>query len=69
MITDRFTARVLGALVLSLALIIDVSCFLFARPETRSQPRFGVVVAVSSIPLFAIGAWLLRKASSLKETE
>ena len=69
MITDRMTARVLGLLVLSLSFIIDVSCVIFARAETRQNPRFFVVVAVTSLPLFAVGALLLRKASRMKEDE
>lgn len=67
MITDRMTAKVLGVLVLFLTLIIDTSCFIFARPETRSNPRFAVVVAITSIPLFVVGALFLRKASTMKE--
>lgn len=67
MITDRMTAKVLGVLVLFLTLIIDTSCFIFARPETRSNPRFAVVVAITSIPLFVAGALFLRKASTMKE--
>ena len=69
MLTDRMTAKVLGFLVLVLTLLIDTSCFIFARPETRQSPRFAVIVAVTSLPLFVIGALLLRKASSLKEDE
>lgn len=67
MITDRMTAKVLGVLVLFLTLIIDTSCFIFARPETRSNPRFAVVVAITSIPLFVVGALFLRKASTMKD--
>ena len=67
MITDRMTAKVLGVLVLFLTLIIDTSCFIFARPETRSNPRFAVVVAITSIPLYVVGALFLRKASTMKE--
>jgi hypothetical protein len=48
MITDRMTARVLGLLVLFLAMLVDTSCFMFARPETRQNPRFTMVVVVSS---------------------
>ena len=69
MITDRMTARVLGVVVLLLALLIDVSCFLFARPETRQSPRFAVVVLVASVPMFLIGGLLLRKAARMKDEE
>jgi hypothetical protein len=69
MITDRMTAKVLGLVVLMLALLIDTSCFIFARPETRSNPRFTVVVAVSSLPMFLVSALLFRKASRMKDDE
>jgi hypothetical protein len=65
-ITDRFTARVLGALVLVITALIDVSCFLFTRPEVRVRPSFPLVVIVPSLPLVALGVYLLRKASRLK---
>ena len=67
MITDRLTARVLGYVVLLLAFLIDTSCFIFARPEVRQSPRFAVVVMVFSLPLFLIGALLLRKAARMKD--
>jgi hypothetical protein len=67
MITDRMTAKVLGLVVLMLALLIDTSCFIFARPETRANPRFTAVVAITSLPMFLVGALLLRKASRMKE--
>jgi uncharacterized membrane protein len=67
MITDRMTARVLGLIVLVLALIIDVTCFLFARPETRESSRYVVVVAVTSAPLFLVGGLLLLKGSRMKD--
>ena len=69
MITVRLTARVLGVVVLLLALLIDTSCFMFARPETRQSPRFAVVVMVPSLPLFLIGALLLRRAARMKDDD
>lgn len=67
MITDRMTAKVLGLLVLLLALLIVVSCFMFARPETRQNPRFTGVVLVLSLPMLAVGGLLIRKASRMKD--
>jgi H+/Cl- antiporter ClcA len=67
MITDRTTARVLGVVVLFMAVLIDTTCFLFARPETRQNPRFAVVVLVSSVPMFVIGALLWRKGSRMRD--
>ena len=69
MITDRMTARVLGYIVLLMAVLVDSTCFVFARPETRSNPRFAVIVGVTSIPMFLVGALLLRKASRMKDDD
>jgi len=66
MITDRMTARVLGLVVILITFLIDTSCFMFARPESRTL-RFATVVIVPSLPLFAIGLLLFRKASRMKD--
>ena len=67
MITDRMTAMVLGYVVFVMTALIDMSCFIFARPETRSSPRFAVVVLVTSLPLIIAGALLVRKGASMKK--
>jgi hypothetical protein len=69
MITDRMTAKVLGYIVLLMAVLVDSTCFVFARPETRNSPRFAAVVVVTSIPMFVVGALLLRKASRMKDDD
>ena len=69
MISDRLTAKVLGALLIILALVIDVSCFVFVKGEVRAKPMFPLVVIVPSLPLFALGAWLIRKGDSLEDPE
>jgi hypothetical protein len=69
MITDRMTARVLGLVVFVLAMLVDTSCFMFARPETRQSPRFVMVVVLSSLPMYLAGALLFRKAARMKDTE
>jgi hypothetical protein len=69
MITDRMTAKVLGYIVLLMAVLVDSTCFVFARPETRNSPRFAAVVVVTSIPMFIVGALLLRKASRMKDDD
>ena len=69
MITDRMTAKVLGFLVFVMTLLIDTSCFIFARPETRQSPRFAAVVIITSLPLFVVGGLLLRKAEKMKEED
>lgn len=67
MITDRLTARVLGLLVIALALIIDVSCFVFVPAETRAKPAYPLVVILPSLPIIALGVWLLRRAERLED--
>ena len=69
MITDRMTARVLGYIVLLMAVLVDSTCFVFARPEARQSPRFAAVVLVTSIPMFVVGVLLLRKASRMKDAD
>jgi hypothetical protein len=69
MITDRMTAKVLGYVVLLMAVLVDSTCFVFARPETRNNPRFAAVVVITSIPMYLVGALLLRKASRMKDDE
>ncbi len=69
MITDRMTARVLGLVVLLLSFLFDTSCFIFARPETRYSPRFALVVLLTSLPMYLVGALFLRKAARMKDTD
>ena len=69
MIADRMTAKVLGYIVLLMAVLVVSTCFVFARPETRTNTRFAVVVLVSSIPMFVVGGLLLRKASRMKDDD
>jgi hypothetical protein len=69
MITDRMTAKVLGYVVLLMAVLVVSTCFVFARPDTRTNPRFAMAVLVSSIPMFVAGALLLRKASRMKDED
>ncbi|HVH44066.1 MAG TPA: hypothetical protein VM925_17065 [Labilithrix sp.] len=69
MLTDRFTARVLGAIVLIMTVLIDVSCFIFTKPEIRGRATFPLVVLVPSLPLFAASFWLFRRAARLKVEE
>lgn len=65
MITDRFTARVLGAVVLLMTFGIVVGSFFFTKPEIRHQPTFPLVVLVPTLPLIALGIYLFRKAARL----
>lgn len=69
MITDPLTAKVLGLLVVLLAILIDVSCFMFTRPELRAAPGFAAIVIVPSLPLFVVGALLIRKGLRMKDED
>lgn len=63
---DPFTARVVGAVIFVLVALIDVSCFLFTRPEISHRPTFPLVVLLPSLPLVALGAYLFRRAARMK---
>ncbi len=66
MLNDRFTAQVLGAMTIVMTVLIDVSMFVFTRPELSHRPTFPLVVIVPSLPLFALGAWFFHRARQLK---
>ena len=69
MLTDRFTAQVLGAIVLVMTILIDISCFIFTKPEISHRATFPLVVIIPSLPLFAVSFWLFRRAARLKVEE
>ena len=68
-ITDRSTARILGAVVVIMTVLIDISCFLFTKPEISHRATFPLVVIVPSLPLFAFAVYLFRRSSKLKVEE
>jgi len=68
-LTDRFTARVLGAVILVMTVLIDVSCFMFTKPEISHRPTFPLVVIIPSLPLIGVSIWLFRRAARLKVEE
>ena len=53
MISDRFTAKVLGLGLVLFTLLIDVSFLMFTKAETRQKPGFFFVVIVPSLPFIA----------------
>ena len=67
MITDRFTARVLGGIVLLMAFMIDLGCFVFTKPEISHRASFPVVVLLPTLPIVLLGVYLLRRAARLKD--
>jgi hypothetical protein len=66
-LTDRFTARVLGAVVLLLGALVDISMFIFVKPEVRDKPEFPLLVLLPSLPILALGVFLFWRASKLKD--
>lgn len=66
MITDQFTAKVLGSVIFIMTFLIDIGCFLFTKPEISHKPTFPLVVLIPSIPLLLVATILFRRASKLK---
>lgn len=66
-ITDRFTAKVLGATVLVIGLLIDVSFLIFLRKDLGQKPGLIGIVLVPSLPIFLFSVWLFRRAAQLKD--
>lgn len=69
MLTDRFTAQVLGGLMVAMTVLIDVCMFVFNKPEVTHKPGFPLVVIIPSLPLFAIAGYLFHRAKSLKDPD
>lgn len=67
MVTDRFTAQVLGGVVVVMTVLIDVSCFVFTKPEISHRPTFPVLVLVMSLPMIGAAVYFFRRAKALKE--
>jgi hypothetical protein len=68
-ITDRLTAKVIGLLFFVMPLIVTVSCFVYVKPEMRTQPGFVAVVLLPALPLFFFGMRIFRKANRLEDDE
>jgi hypothetical protein len=69
MLSDRFTAQVLAGLTVVMTVLIDISCFIFTKPEISHRATFPLVVIVPSLPLFGAAAWLFRRAKTLKDSD
>lgn len=69
MINDRFTAKVLGLVIILMALLIDASFFMLAKPEAKAKPGFAFIILVPSLPFIGAGIYLLRRAERLKNDE
>ena len=69
MINDRFTAKVIGLVLILFALLIDASFFMLSAPEAKAKPGFALIVIIPSLPFIGIGVYLLRKAERLKQED
>lgn len=69
MINDRFTAKVLGLVLIVFSILIDASFFLFSKPEARQKPGFALIVILPSLPFVAAGVLLLRRADRMKDED
>jgi hypothetical protein len=67
MLTDRFTARVLGGITLAMTVIIDASMFVFTKPEISHKPTFPLLILVLSLPMLGAAAYCFRRAKTLKD--
>jgi hypothetical protein len=67
MLTDRFTARVLGGITVAMTIIIDISCFLFTKPEISHRPTFPVLIFALSLPMIGAAVFFFRRARTLKD--
>jgi len=68
-INDRFTAKVLGLVLIVFSLLIDASFFMFSTPEAKAKSGFVLIVLLPSLPFIAGGIVLLRRAEKLKEDD
>ena len=69
MVTDRFTAQVLGGITVVMAVLIDISCFMFTKPEISHRPSFPFFIMFLSLPMFGAALYFFRRAKHLKDEE
>lgn len=69
MLDDRFTARVLGGVIVVFTLLVVVSTLVLAPPEAKQNPSFPVAVVLSALPFLIGGVVVLRKAKHLPDDE
>ncbi|MBL8608346.1 MAG: hypothetical protein JNL38_13565 [Myxococcales bacterium] len=65
MIKDAMTAKVIGLLLIVFPLIINSTILMAARHEGDPSLRYLLVALVPSLPLMALGTWLIRKGYSM----
>jgi hypothetical protein len=61
-ISDAFTARVIGSVVVLFVLIIDVSMSMFSRPAGSPLFPFALYASLPSLPFIIGGAVLVARA-------
>lgn len=69
MINDRFTAKVIGLVLIVFALLIDASFFMLSKPEQKAKPGFAFIIIIPSLPFVGFGAYLIRKADRMKSED
>jgi lipopolysaccharide export LptBFGC system permease protein LptF len=61
-ISDAFTARVLGLIVILFVLVIDVSMAIFSRAPGSPLFPFALYASAPSVPFLIGGTWLIVRA-------
>jgi hypothetical protein len=69
LINDRFTAKVIGLVLIVFAILIDTSFFMFSKPEAKAKPGFALIIILPSLPFLAIGAYLIRRGERMKDED
>jgi len=67
MLTDRFTARVLGGITVAMTVLIVVSCFMFTPPEVSHRSTFPLLILFLSLPMLGASVFFFRRAKQLKD--
>jgi CDP-diglyceride synthetase len=69
MLTDRFTARVLGGVTIVMTVLIVISCFMFTPPEVSHRSTFPILILFLSLPMLGGAVFFFRRASQLKDSD
>lgn len=69
MLTDAFTARVLGGITLAMTGVIDLSMFMFTAPEISHRPTFPFFLLFLSLPMLGAAVYFFRRAKQLKDVD
>lgn len=67
-ISDAFTARVVGLTMILFVLLIDVSMVLFSRAPGSPVFPFALYASLPSLPFVLIGSYLIARAKRFDKT-